>query len=143
MLIHNHNDLHEAFERTTKFPSVSCKRVGKYSVHWPRPISVKFINNRDKQLLFESKRKLQKRIYIVEEYPKEVQNILQLMLSLASKPPEYKGKCQLENNPLIIQGKHYNIEHIPQLPENLLPTKATQLHDDTNNRIFWSTLSVQ
>ena len=64
---------HEAFERATKIPIASCKRVGKYSVHQPRPISVKFINNSDKQLLLESKRKLQKGIYANEEYPKEVQ----------------------------------------------------------------------
>ena len=45
----NHNDSHGVFERVTKIPIESCKRVGKYSVHWPRPMSVKFINNSDKQ----------------------------------------------------------------------------------------------
>ena len=69
----NHNDLHEAFERATKIPVASCKREGKYSGHQPRPISVNFINSIDKQLLLESKRKLQKGIYANEEYPKEVQ----------------------------------------------------------------------
>ena len=69
----NYNDLHEAFERATKIPIASCKRVWKYSGHQPRPISVKFINNSDKQLLLESKRKLQKVIYTDEEYPREVQ----------------------------------------------------------------------
>ena len=86
----NHNGLHKAFERATKIPIAHCKRVGKYSGHQPRPISVKFINNSDKQLLLESKRKLQKGIYANEEYPKEVQrqrNILQLILRLASKLP--------------------------------------------------------
>ena len=46
----NYNDPYEAFERATKMPIASCKRVGKYSVHQPRPISVKFINNSDRQL---------------------------------------------------------------------------------------------
>ena len=99
----NHNDLHEAFARATKIPIASCKRVGKYSGHQPRPISAKFINNSDKQLLLESKRKLQKGIYTDQEYPKEVQrqrNILQPILRLASKLPEYKGKCKLGNNTL-------------------------------------------
>ena len=52
------------------------------------------------------KEKIQKGIYANEEYPKEVQrqrNILQPILRLAAKLPEYKGKCKLENNILIIQ----------------------------------------
>ena len=30
-----------------------------------------------------------------------------------------------------IQGKHFNIEDISQMPENLSPIKATQNQDDT------------
>ena len=58
------------------------------------------------------------------------------ILRLASKLPEYKWKCKLENNTLIIQGKCYNIEDISQLPENLLPIKATQKQDDTTIGYF-------
>ena len=75
----NHKDLHEAFKIATKIPIASCKRVVKYSVHRPRPIAVKFINNSDKQLLLESKRKLQKGIYANEEYPKEVQRQINIL----------------------------------------------------------------
>ena len=135
----NHNDLHEAFERAIKIPIASCKRVGKYSGHWPRPISVKFINNSDITTIIRIEEKTAKRIYTNEEYPKEIQrqrNILQPILRLASNLPEYKGKCKLENNTLIIQGKCSSIEDISQLPENLSPIKATQKQDDATIGYF-------
>ena len=45
--------------------------------------------------------------------------------------PEYKGKCRLDDNQLIIKGNKYSIETLHRLPSDIAPYKAAQINSET------------
>ena len=51
---------------------------------------------------------------------------LRPILRLAKNKTEYKGKCKLENDALIIKGIRYNTDSLHLLPEDLAPYKSAQ-----------------
>ena len=46
---------------------------------------------------------------------------LRPILKLAKRNPEYKGKCKLENDCLIIKGNKYTTDTLNRLPIDLAP----------------------
>ena len=50
---------------------------------------------------------------------------------MAKTQEEYRGRCKLEKDQLIIKGKHYNLETLKHLPENLAPYKTAQKSSPT------------
>ena len=64
------------------------KKVGIFSKNRTRPISVKFVNQGDKNNLMEHKKLLPKVIYVEDEITPKVQwkrNVLRLVLKLANQ----------------------------------------------------------
>ena len=96
---------------------VSCKRVSKYRHNFPRSISVTFAKQDDKE--FSNKRQLPVGIFANEEYPlhiKQNQDRLHPILRLAKSLPQYRDKCRLTSNHLVINGTTYKVDDIPNLP---------------------------
>ena len=54
------------------------------------------------------------------------------------KQAEYKGKCKLDNDYLIIKGNKYSIETLNRLPADLAPYKAAQQSSDTCLSLPWT-----
>ena len=90
---------------------ISCwSRVGRYKLGWPQPISVTFHKKEDKQKLITNKNNLPNGIFVNEEFLlhiKRNRDILRPILRLAKSLPEYRTKCKLENDRLIINGINY------------------------------------
>ena len=73
-------------------------------------------------------------IYVDESYPSVIQKrrmILRPILKLAKKNTEYKGKCKLDNDTLIIRGTRYKVNTLHLLPEELAPYKSAQISTET------------
>ena len=57
--------------------------------------------------------------------------ILRPILKLAKKNIEYKGKCKLDHDTLIIRGTRYKVDTLHLLPDELAPYKLAQISTET------------
>ena len=84
-----------------------CKRVGRFSHTRPRPISVEFEHCQDVEYIMESKGYLQRGTYVDREYVPEIERkrrILLPILKAAKLSKDYKKKCRLEDDKVVING---------------------------------------
>ena len=73
--------------------------------------------------------------YYSTETEKECKQ-LRPILSTSRKLEEYRGKCKMEGNELIICGKHYSLENLSDLPQNLSPEVVSCRQDVTHYGFF-------
>ena len=72
-------------------------------------------------------------IYTNDEYPihvKQIQDWLQSIPRYAKNLPDYKDKCKLESDKLIINGMQYGIDDIHKLSSDLATFCAAEKCDD-------------
>ena len=99
-----------------------CKRVGRFSRTHARPISVKFDHTHDVEYILENRSYLQRGIYVDREYVPEIERkrrILLPILKAAKQVNDYKKKCRLEDDKVVINGRRYGMDNLHQLPEEL------------------------
>ena len=123
------DNLLSALEEACKIKITCCSRIGRYQLNKLQPISVTFQRKDDKQCLLESKRNLPARIYINEEFPahmKRNRDILRPILKLAKSIPEYRERCKMQGDKLLINGTHYSINDLARLQPELATFKAAQ-----------------
>ena len=78
-----------------------------------------------------------------EEYPthiKKNRDILCPILKLPKSKPNYKDKCRLQGDKLVINGIHYMVNDLHQLPPELVAYKAAQ-RTDSHSLVFHGELS--
>ena len=110
----------------------ACKRLGRYNRTRARPISCEFALKEDVSYILENRGYLRKGIFVDREYTAEVERkrrILLPILRAARRMPEYRGNCMLEKDELVINGRHFRVNTLSQLPENLNPFKITTEED--------------
>ena len=93
------------------------------------PISVMFAKYDDKENVMKNKRNLPGGVYINDEYPVEIKknrDKLRTVLRLAQGLPQYRDKCKLSGDRLIINGITYTVEEMNKLPHDLAPYLAVQ-----------------
>ena len=86
----------------------------------------------DVAYIMENRGYLRKGIFADYEYTAEVERkrrILLPILRTARRIPEYRGNCRLEMDELVINGRHFRVNTLSQLPENLNPFKITTEED--------------
>ena len=84
-------------ETAKKTPIDSIERMGKFNVHRPRPVKVKFTNKSDVNNLFKNRKKLPAGIFIDREYSKATEKerrLLRPIVKAACKIDGYKRKLQ-------------------------------------------------
>ena len=109
-----------------------CKRVGRFSRTQPRPISVEFEHCQDVEYIMESKGYLQCGTYMDREYVPEIERkrrILLPILKAAKQSKDYKKKCRLEDDKVVINGRKYGTENLHQLPSELDMFEITSKSD--------------
>ena len=97
---------------------------------------------RHKTTLLSRRSGLPKGIFVEDAYPDPILTrrlTLRAILRLAKKQPEYKCKCRLDDDQLIIKGNRYSINTLHKLPSDIAPYKAAQLHSEKHNNLPWST----
>ena len=126
----------EEKENTTKLETIQkigirkCRRLGRHnpdSKH-PRPISIEFVHRHDVLNLLENKKKLNKGIYLDKEYSYEVERkrkVLRPILLAARDKDKYKTRSKMEDDKVVIKGKHYGMDNLDELPSDLEIFKIT------------------
>ena len=101
---------------------IKCKRIGHPLTGRTCPISIEFQYQEDLDYVLGNKKFLCKGIYIDKEYAPDVerrQRLLRPILKAARNLQEYENSCRLEDDHLIIDGKHYTMETLDMLPNAL------------------------
>ena len=113
----------------------SCNRVGRYKHNVARPISVTFATRDDKESFLSGKQKLPSGIFASKELPPHIKKRRDRLLPiyhLAKSLPEYRDKCRLTGDKLVINGILYRIEDISKLPPDLAAFKSSEKSNDTH-----------
>ena len=120
-------------------PIKSAKRIGRYNPLQTHPISVEFECHGDVEYLLEHKRNLGNGIFTNKEYGPETEKnrkLLRPIFNAARKHPEYKGKCRMEDNTLVIHGKMYTVDNLCSLPEDISGYKVSSKSNNTTLAFF-------
>ena len=100
----------------------SAKRVGLYSAKCNRPISVCFERYCDAEYVLWNKKYLPQGIFADKEYTEETENnrrILHPILRAAHANENYKGKCKMDGDILVLKGLSYTVNNLHKLPPEL------------------------
>ena len=84
--------------------------------------------NVDVECLLTYKRYLPKRIYLDKEYCEEIEKkrkLLRPIMHCAKKHDDFKKKCWMEEDTLVIRGKNYTVNNLHQLPAEINGFEAT------------------
>ena len=120
-----------------------CTRIGRQRVNYNRPILVTFQKKEDKDNLLKNKRNLPVGIYVNEEFPthiKQARDKLQPVLRMIKTNPNYKDKCQIKGDKLIVNGINYTVDTLNELPAEISATKAVEKRD-SDSIVFHGELS--
>ena len=115
------------------------ERKGRYMPNRIWPISVTFTHHSDILDILTNKKYLPDDIYVNQEYGEEIErerHFLQPILWAATKKTEYKRRCRLEDDHLIIKGKTFTRQNINDLPDDISAFKVTNRKDDRTIGFF-------
>ena len=85
-----------------------CKRLGRFQENKSRAISVEFQLKQDADYMIENKKSLGEGIFVDREYSDDVEGrrkSLRPVLKAAREHKDFKKKCKLEGDWLVIHGK--------------------------------------
>ena len=74
-----------------------------------------------------------------KEYTNEIESkrrTLRPILLAARQHPNYKGKCKLEEDKLILRGKKYTVDTIHELPQDMNGYTSSSKTDETTVGFF-------
>ena len=128
-------DREEDLTKAKEIDITSCNRVGRYKHNVARSISVTFATRDDKESFLSGKRKLPSGIFANEELPTHIKKRRDCLLPiyhLAKSLPEYRDKCRLTGDKLVIYGISYLIEDISKLPPDLAAFKSSEKLNETH-----------
>ena len=134
MTVSEGNTEQARWEVSSNIPITDCRRIGTYRRNSKRPVRVTFLFIKHKNCLLSRKSNLMPGIFVDEAFTETTRRnraLLRPILKLAKTQEEYKGQCKLENDQLIIKGKHYSLETLKLLPDNLAPYKTAQKSSST------------
>ena len=115
------------------------KRIGWFSVDRGRPISISFSRYEDVEYLLTYKKYLPEGIYLDKEYCEEIEKkrkLLRPIMRYAKNHEDYKKKCRMENDTLVIRGKYYTVNNFHQLPSEINGFGATSKTDEGTTCYF-------
>ena len=106
----------------------SLIRKGRYNPRKIRPISVTFTHLRDTMNILMNRKYLPDRVFVSKEFGERTENecrLLKPILRAANNIKEYKRRCRLEGDHLVIKGHHYGRENLGELPPDISGYKVT------------------
>ena len=118
---------------------IRTRRLGKPDPTRTRALSVEFSNKFDAEQIYANRFSMDDGIYVDKEYSYATERdhrLLRPILKAAKNIPEFKKKCRLGGNQLVIDSKHFTKENLHQLPKNLDPMKVTTKSNDETMGFF-------
>ena len=110
----------------------SLTRKGIYNPRKIRPISVTFTHLCDSVNLLMNRKYLPNGVFVSKEYGERTENerkLLKPILRAANNIKEYKRRCRLEGDHLVIKGHNYGRENLSELPDDISGFKVTSKED--------------
>ena len=135
----NHHD-HRIRLDTAKEASIEgTMRLGPYSRNKTRPVQVTFTNRFDVEWLFQNKKRLRAGIYCDQAYCPDTENkrrILRPIWKAAKNHNSFRGKCRMDGDYLVLNGRKCGVGDIPFLPPDLSGYTVTSKSDRTSIGFF-------
>jgi ribA/ribD-fused uncharacterized protein len=125
-----------------RVPIAKIDRVGFYVRGQVRPVIVRFMRQSDVELLMRNRLQLPDRVYVHEDFPPEIEErrrILRPIFNKAKKMQEYKGKCRLSFDKLVLNGKSFTVaprNNLNKLPPALQPRASAEKENDSTIVFF-------
>ena len=118
---------HEQINAARKILIKKTARLGKYNPYKGRSISVTFVYNEDCEHLLANKKYLPKGVYADKQYSEGTENVRRILRPVIRKARRgnYKGRCRMEKDQVVIDGKRYGLRNLHQLPSDLSTFKCT------------------
>ena len=104
----------------------------RYNPRKIRPILVTFTHLCDSQNILMNRKYLPDRVFVIKEFGERTENerrLLKPILRAANNIKEYKRRCRLEGDHLVIKGRHYGRENLSELPPDISGYKVTSKED--------------
>ena len=123
---------HEQMNEARKILIKKTSRIGKYNPYKGRPISVTFVYNEDCEHLLANKKYLPKGVFADKQYCAEIENTRRILRPVIRKARrgKYKGRCRMERDQIVIDGKRYGLRNLHQLPSDLTTFKCTSAESE-------------
>ena len=118
---------------------IRTRRLGKPDPTRTRALSVEFSNKFDAEQIYANRFSMDDGVYVDKEYSHATEKdrrLLRRILKAAKNLIEYKKKCRLDGNQLVIDGRRYTKENLHQLPKKLDPMKVTTKSSDETVGFF-------
>ena len=114
---------------------IRTRCLGKPDPSRIRAISVELLNKYDVEQIYANRFSMEEGVFVDREFyqvTEKDQRLLRPILKAAKNLPEYKKKCRLKGNYLVLDGKRYHKENLHQLLKKLDPMKvATKTTEDS------------
>ena len=110
-----------------------ARRIGRFNENYDRPISIEFSFKHDADYIMENRSYLESGIYVDCEYTSDIEyrrKLLQPILRAARNHDDYRGRCRMDRDKLVILGRNYGLHNLTQLPEDLKPFNVTSKETD-------------
>ena len=110
----------------------SLTQKGRYNPRKIRPISVTFTHLHDSINLLMNRKYLPDGVFVSKKFGERTKNehrLLKPILRAANSIKEYKRRCRLEGDHLVIKGRHYGRENLGELPPDISGYKVTSKED--------------
>ena len=135
-------DAHSDWEKlklAKEMDLVKCRQIGRPLPGRSRPISVEFQYKQDMDYILGNKTYLCKGIYVDKEYTPEIEHhrrLLRPILRAARNITEFENSFRMEEDWLVINGKHYTLENLDQLPSKLNMFNISSHSNETTITFF-------
>ena len=129
----------DKLESACQIGKISCKRLGRFNKNRIRVVSVEFKHKEDTDFILENRFDLVKGIYVDHEYPAETEKKRKTLLPIlkaAKRLPDYKRQSRLEDDKIVLKGRHYTVGMLNQLPVELNAFKVTSKKDSQTVGFF-------
>ena len=127
----------EVFNRCgTQVPIVKLQRFGPFQRDQNRPVLCQFLRYSDVRLVLENRGQLPNNVFVQEDYPSEIEErrrILRPIFKKAKSMPQYRGKCRLTVDKLVIKGQTFTVKpinNLDRLPTELSPRNSAERQND-------------
>ena len=129
----------ERMQQASNVMIESLVRKGRYNQRKSRPISVTFTHQKDLGDILMNRKYLPDGVFVSKEYGEHTENerkLLKPILKAANSIKEYKRRCRMEGDPIVIKGKHYNRDNLNDLPAVISGFKVTSKENSETIGLF-------
>ena len=132
-------DYDTRLKRAKNMDIITAKRMGNWSKFKGRPVLVSLRRKSDAESVIENRKYLPKKVYVDYEYDANTtraRSLLRPILNKARRLENYKGKCKLEGDHLVLHGKHYTVSNLDNLPDDLNCQSITSTQSQVAHGFF-------